>query len=396
MHQRSQYIVLKRRLEAEPRRFIQVILGPRQVGKTTLALQLQKDLSIPSHFLTADALIPLSPASLEQTWTKARLDLKKSGASEYLLIVDEVQKIEQWSEIVKREWDEDTRRSIPIKLVLLGSSRLLIQKGLTESLAGRFEILRMGHWLYSEMSRSFGFTPEEYVWFGGYPGAAGLRDDEVRWKTYVRDALIETSVSRDILMMTRVDKPILLRRLFETGCLYSGQIVSLTKILGQLLDAGNTTTLSHYLELLDQSGLLAGLQKYSPNTIRKRASSPKFQVYNTALMSAQSIETFQTIQQHPTQWGHWVESAVGMHLINLAFENNLELNYWREGNNEIDFVLQLRNRVIGIEVKSGQQRPGAGYQAFRQKFNPDKILLVGPRGISWKDFLMFSMEDLEE
>jgi predicted AAA+ superfamily ATPase len=215
-------------------------------------------------------------------WDSARLLLKASGATEFLLVIDEIQKIDNWSEVVKQQWDKDTRENTNIKVILLGSSRLLIQKGLSESLAGRFETLYLGHWPYPEMQEAFGWSIEQYVYFGGYPGSAMLINDEERWKNYIKDSLIETSISKDILMLTRIDKPALLKRLFELGCLYSGQILSYTKIIGQLQDAGNATTLANYLKLLSDCGLLGGLDKYAGDIIRKRGSSPKFQVYNVS------------------------------------------------------------------------------------------------------------------
>jgi predicted AAA+ superfamily ATPase len=217
----------------------------------------------------------------------------------------------------------------------------MLQQGLTESLAGRFEATYMGHWSYGEMHDAFGLTAEEFIWFGGYPGAISLKMDEDRWKGYIRDSLLETSISKDILMLTRVDKPALMKRLFELGSVYSGQVLSYTKIMGQLADAGNTTTLANYLELLNDAGLLGGLEKYSPNMVRKRSSSPKFMVHNTAIMSGISTETFQTLVADPKVWGRWVESAVGAHLINQSFKDKkLSLYYWREGNEEVDFVVE--------------------------------------------------------
>ena len=278
---------LTQRIE-EQRNFIQVIVGPRQVGKTTMIIQLLKDTTISNTFESADAVLNSSSEWILQVWETARLKMKLSQETEHLLVIDEVQKIDNWSEIIKQQWDRDTREGTNIKVILLGSSRLLIQKGLTESLAGRFETLYMGHWSYAEMEAAFGWTIEQYVYFGGYPGSTSLIKDEQRWKNYIKDALIETSISKDILMLTRVDKPALLKRLFELGALYSGQILSYTKLMGQLQDAGNTTTLSHYLNLLSDAGLLGGIEKYSGTVLKTRSSSPKFQVFNNALLSAQS------------------------------------------------------------------------------------------------------------
>ena len=320
--------------------------------------QLVDQVDIPVHLAAADAVGDTNGVWIEQQWETARLKLKQTQASYGLLIVDEVQKISNWSESVKRAWDEDTRRKINIKVVLLGSSRLLLQQGLTESLAGRFETLYMGHWSLAEMRDAFGLDEDRYVWFGGYPGAIPLLTDEARWRAYVRNALIETSISQDILMLTRVDKPALMKRLFELGSLYSGQILSYTKMLGQLQDAGNTTTLSHYLTLLSTAGLLSGLEKYSPNTLRQRASSPKFQVHNTALLSAQAPETFSQVRNTPQQWGRWVESAIGAHLINAALTESFSLSYWRQGNDEVG----LRDRKAGADYWfGGKKRSGTGH-----------------------------------
>ena len=303
------------------------------------------------------------------------------------MVIDEIQKIDNWSETVKLLWDTDTRNKVNLKVILLGSSRLLLQQGLTESLAGRFESTYMGHWSFDEMQQAFGWDVNQYVWFGGYPGSATLINDEERWKTYVTESLIETSISKDILMLTRVDKPALMKRLFELGCLYSGQILSYTKVLGQLQDAGNTTTLSHYLELLDTAGLLAGIEKYAPDVIRQRSSSPKFQVHNTALISAQRNDLFKDILAKPDQWGRMVESANGAHLINHSLTEKFNLHYWREQNEEVDFVIERKGKVIGLEVKSGAAGSTSGMTAFKNKFNPDKVLLIGNAGLPWQDFL---------
>ena len=367
-------------------------MGPRQVGKTTLILQLIKKIKIPSLFEAAD-LVPASGSVwLEQLWENARLQIDLQSVDghdtpEFLLVIDEIQKIDNWSEVIKRLWDADTRAGRNLKVILLGSSRLLIQQGLTESLAGRFETTYLGHWNFTEMKNAFGSTPQQYAWFGGYPGSVFLMEDEKRWKNYVSNALIETSVSRDILMLTRVDKPALMKRLFEIGCLYFGRIVSFTKLQGQLKDAGNTTTLSHYLTLLDTAGLLGGIEKYAGDTIRKRSSSPKFQVHNTALISAQRTETFDEITKQLSDWGRIVESSVGAHLMNFSLIEGYSLYYWRHGDNEVDFVLQKGGKLIGLEVKSGSGTNIAGMQAFKKYFNPDKVLLIGNNGLPWEEFL---------
>jgi predicted AAA+ superfamily ATPase len=393
MFVRSQIQVVEKRIN-ESRKFIQVIVGPRQVGKTTLVSQMLEKVSMPYTFESADGAPSTNSIWIVQLWEAARLIMSSTGVQEYLLVIDEIQKIDNWSEIVKQQWDKDSRGGVNIKVIILGSSRLLIQKGLTESLAGRFEVIHMPHWSYAEMSEAFGWNLNQYIYFGGYPGSAPLIEDEMRWGNYINDSLIETSISKDILMLTRVDKPALLKRLFEVGSLYSGQILSYSKLVGELQDAGNTTTLSHYLSLLSDSGLLAGIEKYAGNVIRQRSSSPKFQVFNNALLSAQSHERFDEIRINPKQWGRLVESAVGAHLINYSVTERFQLYYWREGNNEVDFVLEHKGKIIAIEVKSGSKAINKGMDLFAKKYNSAKVLMVGTGGIPLELFLKMNPIDL--
>lgn len=384
MYKRAVYPNLEKRLH-EKRKFIQVLMGPRQVGKTTLITQLLERTKLPHHFASADS-VPNSNASwLVQQWELARFKCGKKQ-TDFLLVIDEIQKLDNWSETVKNLWDEDTKLKNPIKVVLLGSSRLLLQQGLTESMAGRFETTYLGHWSYTEMKKAFNWSAEQYIYFGGYPGSAELIKDESRWKKYVADFLIETSISKDILMLTRVEKPALMRRLFELGCLHSGQILSYTKILGQLTDAGNTTTLAHYLQLLNTAGLLGGIDKYA-DSIRQRNSSPKFQVHNTALIGAQSEISYEETTQKPELWGRMVESAIGAHLLNTSLQSDFELYYWRHREHEVDFVIKKGKKLIGLEVKIGNKNNTTGMQAFQKEFKPAKVLLIGPKGLHWKEFL---------
>ena len=383
---RPQSAVLAARL-AEPRRFIQVVAGPRQVGKSTLVQQVTDALALPVRQASADEPTLRGADWIAQQWEAARLSIEAAeGAA---LVLDEIQKIPGWSETVKRLWDEDTRAKRRLKVVLLGSAPLLIAQGLTESLAGRFELLSLSHWSYAEMRAAFGWSVEAYVFYGGYPGAAPLIGEPARWARYVLDSLIETSISRDVLLLTRVDKPALLRRLFELACRYSGQVLSYTKMLGQLQDAGNTTTLAHYLELLAGAGMICGLPKFTGDVARSRGSSPKLQVLNTALMTATSGYTLAEARADREFWGRLVESAVGAHLANAAMRGECALHYWRERNHEVDFVVQAGRRLTAIEVKSGrapQAHPGTA--AFVQAFKPKRTLLVGGDGIALDDFLM--------
>jgi len=393
VYKRAIFHTLLQRIE-EPRRFIQVLAGPRQVGKTTIARQVLEAVSLPAHFVTADEPTLRDRTWLVQQWEIARLKIneknKKKGA---VLILDETQKVSGWSEIIKRLWDEDARSGLPLKVVLLGSSPLLVQRGLTESLAGRFELIPITHWSYAEMRDAFGWDVEHYIVYGGYPGAAGLVEDHERWARYISDSLIETTISRDILLLTRVDKPALLRRLFQLCCDYSGQVLSYQKMLGQLHDAGNTTTLAHYLDLLNGAGLIAGLAKFSGKQVKQRASSPKIQVLNTALMSASAHLSFEGAQQDRDYWGRLVETAVGAHLVNSTRGKKIEVFYWLERNQEVDFVVSAGKTVVAMEVKSGRRRERlVGMEAFAKAFRVKRQLLVGEEGIPVKEFLSTPIE----
>lgn len=384
--QRSQVSLLRTRL-AETRRFIQVVAGPRQVGKSTMVQQALDGARVSHRYASADEPTLRGPDWIEQQWEMSRLHSRETG-SDSVLVLDELQKIPGWSEVVKRLWDEDTRRGVPVKVILLGSAPLLISRGTTESLAGRFEVVRMPHWSFAEMRSAFGFDLDEYLYFGGYPGAAALIGDPDRWRRYVRDSLIETSVARDVLLLTRVDKPALLRRLFELSARYSGQILSYSKMIGQLTDAGNTTTLAHYLDLIEGAGLLRGLQKFAGDAARRRGSSPKLQVYNTALMTAVGDLDLAEAKADREYWGRLSESAVGAHFANAAACGECEVYYWRDQSHEVDFVLKRGSRIVAVEVKSTRARHAStGTGAFAKAFGSNRKLLVGGDGIPLTDVL---------
>jgi len=370
----------------EPRKFIQVLAGPRQVGKTTLARQVIDAGGIPSHYASADAPTLRDRIWIEQQWDLGRL---RAGEGDALLVLDEIQKIGEWSEVVKRLWDEDTASGKPLKVAILGSAPLLVRSGLTESLAGRFEVLPMTHWSFGEMREAFGWDVERYIYFGGYPGAAGLTGDRHRWSRYIVDSLIETTVSRDILLMTRIDKPALLRRLFQLACDYSGQVLSYQKMVGQLQDAGNTTTLAHYLDLLAGAGMVAGIPKFSVRKVRQRASSPKLQVLNTALMTAQAPFSFEESRRNRDFWGRLVESAAGAHLHNSSAGADIEISYWRDRGKEVDFILRSGKTIIALEVKSSRRKESLpGMSAFGKLHPAAKKLTVGEQGIPLEEFLL--------
>lgn len=383
MFQRPQLATLSDRLQ-QPRRFLQILAGPRQVGKTTLARQAIERFDGKAHYASAD--LPAAPDAgwIEQQWRLARL-LAAQGAT--LLVLDEVQKVPRWSEVVKMLWEEDSFAGRPLHVVLLGSSQFLMQKGLGESLAGRFELIRVPHWSFAEMREAFGWNVDHYIYFGGYPGAATLVADEFRWKSYVLDSIIEPTLSRDVLQLARIDKPALLRRLFVLGCTYSGQILSYQKMIGQLQDVGNTTTLAHYLALLGGAWMLTGLDKFAGDQARSRAASPKLQALNTALITAQLPQSFALARQDGELWGRLVESAVGAHLLNTA-PPGIEITYWRERNQEVDFVLRQGDRLLPIEVKSGRNKGAlSGLSNFTKSLKTGPGLLVGTGGLALEKFL---------
>ncbi len=386
MYFRYHVSILKERI-SEKRKFIQVLLGPRQTGKTTIVKQLLKDYRGIYQFATADEALNGNAIWIEQQWQIARAKLKNEDVNEVLLIIDEIQKIDNWSSVVKKEWDEDSFKDINIKVVLLGSAQLLLQKGLSESLAGRFEVLKVYHWCYNEMQEAFGFSPEQYVWFGAYPGSVDLVGNEKRWKDYIINAIVNTTVNQDILMMTRIDKPALMRQVFDLGCLYSGQVLSYNKMLGQLQDAGNTTTIAHYAELLSNAGLIASLNKIYSEPVRQKNSIPKWQVYNNALFSALVKDSYKDRLYNPGKWGRHVESAIGVNLINQAQEKDFEVYYWKHKDEEVDFVLKKGDAIVALEVKSGKAKKTKGMGRFAEIFKTDKIYLVGSSGMSWEDFL---------
>lgn len=406
---------LRRRLDESPT-FMVVIAGPRQIGKSTLVRQALT--GRPASFVAADQplperadpfsgsrmnagpstqIIPGAQPSAEwlvTQWAQARARARAlPEGQQYILALDEIQKIPRWPEIVKGLWDADRAEALPMHVVLLGSSPWLMQKGLTESLAGRYEPIRMTHWSYPEMQAAFDFSLDEYVYFGGYPGSAALIQDERRWREYVRGALIHPNIEKDILQMTRVDKPALLKTLFELGCAYSGQLISYTKLQGQLQGAGNTVTLAHYLDLLSQAGLLTGLSKYAIHKHRQRASSPKLNALNTALISALGGYSFTDARNDRSYWGRLVESAVGAHLCNTAPDGCL-VQYWRESPDEVDFVLSNGRKLVAVEVKSGKRfAPPRGLKIFVGKFSTARALIVGEGGIPLAEFLSRSAEE---
>ena len=393
MYKRGVYQTIINRIN-EPRRFVQVVMGPRQVGKSTVVKQVLQELNLPYRFYSADNVPAINSAWVSNCWAAVR-SLKESKELDcILLVIDEIQKIVNWSEVVKKEWDDDTFHDRNIKVLLLGSSRVLLEKGLSESLGGRFEEIRMTHWSYPEMRDCFGFSLDQYLFYGGYPGAASLVNDEDRYRQYIQSAIVETTINKDILLDTPIGKPALLRQTFELGASYSGQLLSLSKMVGVLQDAGNTTTLAEYVHLLDEAGMFGGLQKYSIDTARRRASIPKFQVYNNILKTIYSPYTFEQAILDRKAWGHIFESGIGAYILSQAFVQHFEVFYWRERNDEVDFVLRKKGSVVAIEVKSNAEKNTAGLETFKKMFSPRTALIVGDGGLDAEEFLSMDMRTL--
>lgn len=373
---------MKRRLPV-----FQALTGPRQVGKTTIAHQVIDILSYPSVYATADSPLPPGPEWIETNWRLAQVECERQGGP-VVLVLDEIQKVRGWSETLKYYWDQNRRGDNDIRLLVLGSSALLLQEGLTESLSGRFFLSRCMHWSFRECREAFGWDLRQWLYFGGYPGAAVFVEDEGQWKRYVADSLIETVLARDVLQMHRIAKPALMRHLFALAAIFPAQIFSYNKMLGQLQDAGNTTTLAHYLKLLESAFLVSGIEAYSKGRIRKRGSSPKLILWNNALINALSTRTFRDSIGDYVWWGHLVENAVGSHLCNGLSGAEYSIAYWREGDREVDFIVSRGSETWAIEVKSGRGGKLSGMDRFRSKYPEAKALIVGAGGIPLEQFFM--------
>ena len=371
---------------------IQVVTGPRQVGKTTAARTVASSWDGPIHFATADQPTPPGPEWVESNWSIARSIVKKDHPA--LLVLDEVQKVSGWGESVKAMWDSDRATDTDLKVILLGSSALLLSRGTSESLAGRFFLHRCLHWSYPEMNAAFGWDLRQWIYHGGYPGAAPLANEPEAWKSYVADSLIEAVLSRDVLSLAPITKPTLLRHLFLLSASAPCEILSYTKMLGQLRDAGNTTTLAHYLKLLEVAFLVSGLERFSGGRVRKRGSSPKLVPWNNALVTSVGALDLDGYLCSPQLWGRLVENAVGAHLLNSLQGIGHEVTYWRERNNEIDFAVRTPEDLFALEVKSGRPRQARGLQAFIRRYPDARPLIIGSGGLPLEEFFSMNPKDL--
>jgi len=360
-------------------------LGDTAAKVAALARQLMASLAMPSVYASADAPLPPGPEWIDTQWRQAELRVA-AAQGPVLLVLDEVQKVRGWSEVVKRLWDERVAAGPDIRLLILGSSSLLLQAGLSESMSGRFFLHRCPHWSFPECREAFGWTLDQWVYFGGYPGAAEYVGDVDRWKQYVTDSVIETVLARDVLQLQRVAKPALLRHLFLLAAAYPAQILSFNKMLGQLQDAGNTTTLSHYLTLLETAFLVTGLALFARGHVRRRGSSPKLVLWNNALVSALGAPSFEEALALPGWWGRLVENAVAAHLLNGLPPAAFAVSYWRSDRHEVDFIVERGSALWAVEVKSGRGEKVSGVHAFRRQYPESRALVVGGEGMPVSTF----------
>lgn len=395
MYQRRHLNILKSRM-AEPRRRMQIVMGPRQVGKSTLVGQFTEGISVPFDFFAADGVNRFDSSWIPNKWQQVRMRMDIHSEQEHILIIDEVQKIRGWSEQVKKEWDEDSRSHRNLKVILLGSSRLLLQKGLEESLEGRFETIKMGYWDWQEMHEAFGFSMDEYVYFGGFPGLAPGIQDEDRWRNLMEDSIISPILTRDILEIEEIRNPALLRQVFELACIESAKELSLTKMQGTM-NSGTVPTIKNYLDILNKSMIVQPLQNYSPSRVKEKQSVPKMQVFNNAFRNRFGTFSFDEARVDPAEWGRQIESAVGAHLANRSMMDDYELFYWRnERRQECDYVLRKGQALVAIEVKSGSVDKTVGFEKFKEQF-ADKVtaaFIVGPQALPLEDFFIMDLKSL--
>jgi len=417
---------------SDPNLRLIAITGPRQTGKTTIALQIYSKLmesGFPCKYYAMDnpgtdefETIDLytadqksqhqirkmintpSTETLLSIWERGRIAAQQSDQG-FVLFLDEIQMVPRWSNIVKGLWDADRRNLCPLRVVILGSAPWRMLTGMNESLMGRFDAFPISHWSLKEMSYVFDFNVDEYMYFGGYPGpwtgkvrghVKNLGVSEPLWKKYILNSIIEPAINRDIIAQKRIEKPALMRQIMDLAPNYSGQIMSYNKMLEQLQDAGNTTTLAKYIDLLTGAGLMTTLSRYKWKPLSgRRASIPKLNVLNTALMTANSVYSFQDAKNNPSFWGHIAESAVGAHLYNTR-DYGTHIHYWRDknGRNEVDYVIARGENLLGIEVKSGKVRTRRGLRAFKDWFPHARIMVVGANEMPFNEFFSLKPEQL--
>lgn len=388
---------------------IVAVTGPRQSGKTTIvqqALRKVARLGLRGRYVALDdpearrqtsvsategaVAIPPSPHDtdwLVSVWRRARHHAATSDRG-FVLVLDEIQYVENWSTTVKGLWDADRRAGVPLRVVILGSAPWHLLTGMGESLAGRFMPLSVRHWSLSEMAEAFDYSLQEYLFYGGYPGAAPFTSGPGEWRSYIAHSILAPIFERDLLARTRVQRPSVMRQLVDVAPEYSGQIVKPEHLAGRLRGAGSARTIAHYVNLLADAGIMTGLPNYSGSAVGRASSNPKLIVLNSSLMTARSGYSFEEARSDRTFWGRIVETAVGAHLHN-TLETSMHLAYWRDGHHEVDYVLFQGPHVLGIEVKSRRWRGSLpGLTAFGKRFPRAGTLLVGGRdGIPLNEFL---------
>lgn len=353
-------------IEILPKRFeskqplLQVILGPRQVGKTTTVLKLiNEQYAERGMYVSADQVFNADAQWLRTCWLEAQ-------AGKKILFIDEIQKSHNWAEAIKALYDESKRIKKLFPCVLLGSSSLEIQKGLTESLTGRFQLIRAHHWNYQESKKGYDLSFEKYLSYGGYPGSYQFIDS-ADWADYVKNSIISTAVEKDILQFRSVKNPALFKQAFDILVSYPAQEISYNKLLGQLQDRGNVELIKYYISLFEGAFLIKTLEKYSPKTIKRKSSSPKI------LPLAPCMPSLQWGGEHTSaEKGRIFELIVGCQLVRTGEE----LFYWREGNAEVDFVLKQGKNVWAIEVKSGRKKSDKGLQQFKKNFPSARTAMI--------------------
>ena len=396
MEFKRQHLSILQDRMTEPRRRIQIVMGPRQVGKSTLVRQFTENINIPFDFLSADGVGRNDKTWIPARWQEARLKMDLYNEPEHILIIDEVQKIIGWSEQVKKEWDEDTRHNLNLKVILLGSSRVLLQKGLEESLEGRFETIKMGYWEWNEMRDAFGFTLPQYIYFGGFPGLAPDIHDEDRWRNLMEDTIVSPILTRDILEIESIRNPALLRQVFDLSCIMSAKELSLTKMQGTM-NSGTVPTIKSYLDILNQTMAVCPLEKYAPSPIKEKSSVPKMQVYNSAFRNRFGTHSFETSVTDAAEWGHLVESAVGAHLLGRSVLDHFEVLYWRnERKLECDYILRKGQSLVALEIKSGNAKDTKGFEEFKRLYAKQitASFIVGPEGLPLEDFFTLDLNKL--
>ena len=341
---------------------IQVIIGPRQVGKTTTILNyLEQHLKNKAHYVSADQIFHSTPQWVEEQWRFAHQQNK-------MLIIDEIQKCENWPEIIKSLWDEFKRKKIELKCVLLGSSSLQIQKGLTESLTGRFQLIYAYHWNYKESHDGYGLNFEQYLKFGGYPGSYQFLNTQ-NWESFVKNSIVSTVIEKDILQYSTVKSPTLFKQAFEILISYPAQEISYTKLLGQLQNKGNVELIKYYIRLYEGAFLVRSLEKFSNKKIKIKTSSPKILPMAPCLYFLNILDEYSSEER-----GHAFELLVGTQLVRTGHE----LYYWREGKYEVDYILKKGKKIWAIEVKSGRNKTTSGLQKFRDEYPHSSAVLISP------------------